>query len=65
MNATIKCRGCECDTPMERRDWYGITTGYWCDKCYDDSSKYPFRKDRYPTVEYDGYGERLGLDDDY
>jgi hypothetical protein len=34
--------------------------GKQCD-CYENN--YPYRKDRYPTEEYDGYGERLG--DDY
>jgi len=46
-----------------RRDWYGIFTGIYCGDCYDDSSKYPYRKERYPTKEWDGYGEQL--EDDY
>jgi hypothetical protein len=36
-------------------DAYGIPTGYYCDKCYQDGN-YPYRKDRY---EYWEYGERL------
>jgi len=56
------CRGnkCESEEVYERHDWYGITTGFYCDKCYENN--YPYRKDRYPTIEHDGYGERL--DDD-
>lgn len=59
---TEKCRGCgsiECN-PMS--DAHGISTGLWCHPCYD-SDAYPYRKDRYPTIETHGYGERL--DDDY
>lgn len=58
------CRGCgedKTDT-TERKDFYGITTGHYCDDCYENN--YPYRKDRYPTMEYDGYGECLGLDED-
>jgi hypothetical protein len=43
-----------------RYDWYGIPTGNFCDDCYENN--YPYRKDRYETIEHDGYGERL---DDY
>ena len=53
------CKGCEEDFAEERNDAYGIFTGYWCDSCYE-SDKYPYRKDRYPTIEYDGWGECLG-----
>ena len=61
----ISCRGyhrfgCE-NEGHERHDWYGISTGHWCDECYE--SKYPYEKSRYATEEYDGYGERLS--DDY
>lgn len=62
-----RCRGKECqDIPYEkwaeeRHDYYGISTGYFCRDCYN--SCYPYRKDRYPTEEHDGYGERL--DEDY
>lgn len=56
------CRGSGCDlVGHERHDAYGISTGYWCHDCYEN--RYPYRKDRYPTIEHDGYGERL--DDDY
>ena len=47
----------------ECTDWYGINTGAWCNECYN-SDVYPFSKGRYPTIEYDGYGDRLGLDED-
>jgi len=59
----MTCRGKECESTQveERFDAYGLSTGYYCDNCYDNN--YPYRKDRYPTIEYDGYGERL--DDDY
>lgn len=53
----VECRKCSNDAD-ERHDAYGISTGFWCDSCYH-SSKYPYRKDRYPTIENDGYGERL------
>ena len=61
----IGCRGCleYKDDTQERFDFFGITTGYYCDGCYENN--YPFRKDRYPTIEHDGYGERLGLDEEY
>jgi len=57
-----KCRGCESVYANEMHDAHGITTGYWCNDCYE-SNKYPYRKDRYPTIETHGYGERL--EDDY
>ena len=57
-----KCKGCETVHANEQFDAHGIATGYWCDACYD-SDKYPYRKDRYPTMETHGYGERL--EDDY
>ena len=57
-----KCKGCDTPYASEMHDAHGITTGFWCDKCYD-SDKYPYRKDRYPTQETHGYGERL--EDDY
>ena len=53
----FECRECSNDAD-ERRDAYGISTGYWCDACYH-SNKYPYRKDAYETVERHGYGERL------
>ena len=39
----ISCRGCDKEG-HERQDWYGISTGHWCDPCYH-SNKYPYRKD--------------------
>jgi len=59
---TSKCRGCGSVHANECCDAHGISTGYWCDDCYN-SSKYPYRKDAYPTMETHGYGERL--EDDY
>lgn len=56
-----KCKGCQTVHAYERHDHYGITTGYWCDDCYD-SDEYPYRKDRYPTMEHDGYGDYLEND---
>jgi DnaJ-class molecular chaperone len=41
-----------------RFDAYGIYTELCCDKCYKNGN-YSYRKDRYPTMENDGYGERL------
>lgn len=54
---TCHGKGCESTYTNQRYDAYGITTGYFCDECYKNN--YPYRKDRYPTQEYDGYGERL------
>lgn len=53
----ISCRGCDKEG-HERQDWYGISTGHWCGECYESNS-YPYKKSRYATEEYDGYGERL------
>ena len=53
----VPCRGCNKEAD-ERHDAYGISTGYWCDDCYENN--YPYRKDQY---DYEAYGERL--DDDY
>ena len=55
---TSKCKGCQDVECEERLDWHGITTGYWCNSCYN-SPKYPYRKDRYPTQETQGYGDHL------
>jgi hypothetical protein len=57
-----KCKGCQTVHAYERHDAYGITTGFWCDDCYE-SDKYPYRKDRYPTMEHDGYGDYLEPED--
>lgn len=55
------CKGCHDVGAQERFDYYGITTGHYCDSCYENN--YPYRKDRYATIEFDGHGERL--DDNY
>ena len=56
------CKGCRTVIEVhERCDYYGIFTGHYCDDCYENN--YPYRKDRYPTMEYDGYGDYL--EDDY
>ena len=56
-----KCRGCKKETDnkyeLERCDAYGIYTGLYCDKCYDDPQKYTYKKDRYFDPAY--AGERL------
>ena len=57
----FECKGHGCDEEgFERYDWYGISTGHYCDKCYE--TNYPYKKERYATEEYDGYGERLDTD---
>ena len=43
-----------------RVDAYGIYTGLYCDKCYDDPQKYTYKKDRYFDPAY--AGERLEED---
>ena len=37
-----------------RADAYGIFTGLYCDKCYDDSNIYTYRKDEYYDEGYAG-----------
>lgn len=54
-------KGCSDKHAQPRCDAHGIPTGSYCDKCYD--TNYPYRKDKYPTIETHGYGERL--EDDY
>jgi hypothetical protein len=61
MQEIIPCRGCEDGEGQEQYDAHGISTGYWCYECYD-SNRYPYRKDKYPTIETHGYGERLEND---
>lgn len=56
-----KGRNCESGDINLRYDAYGIPTGNYCNSCYENN--YPYRKDKYPTIETHGYGERL--DDDY
>ena len=50
------CNGCEkTDEPIAqieyhrwaRNDAYGYFTGLYCEKCYQDPTKYTYRKDRY------------------
>ena len=53
----VSCKNCD-NEGEEQFDAYGISTGYWCNSCYN-SSDYPYRKDRYPTIETHGYGENL------
>ena len=60
------CKGCEKPdednirvSPIQyhmwaRADAYGIYTGLFCDKCYDDPSKYTYRKDEYYDPAYAG-----------
>ena len=58
-----KCKGCGTVHANECHDAHGITTGHWCDKCYDDPSKYTYRKDAYYDPAY--AGERMEPEDDY
>jgi len=44
-----------------RNDAYGIYTGLYCDKCYNDPHTYTYRKDKYHDEAY--CGERLEPDD--
>jgi len=67
---TVQCKGCNKESELtdnnidyhewSRCDYYGIPTGVYCDDCYENN--YPYKKDRYPTMEYDGYGEQLEPD---
>jgi hypothetical protein len=54
----LQCKTCS-NEGETRYDYYGISTGVHCDTCYT-SPNYKYRKDRYPTMEYDGYGDTLG-----
>jgi len=60
------CGSCQAEAMMTRpidyhqwarKDAYGIFTGLYCDDCYDDEEKYPYRKDDYFDPSY--AGERL------
>ena len=57
------CRACgeDKDDVQERSDFYGIFTGHYCEDCYEND--YPYKKERYATMEHDGHGEYLGNDD--
>ena len=57
----LQCQSekCNCKEGTKRTDYYGISTGYWCNKCYNDSTKYPYKKGKYSTIEFNGYGECL------
>jgi len=52
-----KCKGCGTVYAEMRSDHYNIPTGYYCDECYNDSSKYIYRKDDYFDPLY--AGERM------
>ena len=65
----VNCSGCEkegdyirpiSDHYWARTDAYGIYTGLYCEKCYDDPEKYTYRKDRYHDPAY--AGEKLEED---
>jgi len=58
-----RCKGCGTIHDVEMRfDHYGIETGNWCDDCFDDPSKYTYRKDAY--YDYFNAGEHLYPEDD-
>jgi len=43
----IECLTCYENEGEERFDYYGYSTGYHCDDCYHNNSKYKYRKDAY------------------
>ena len=52
-------------SPLEYHEWarndsYGLYTGLYCHKCYEDPTKYTYRKDRYFDEGY--CGERMEED---
>jgi len=51
----IQCRRCESTDTHQQFDYYGYSTGYWCDNCYKNN--YPYRKDAY--YDYLNAGEYL------
>jgi hypothetical protein len=66
----ITCNGCDAREAVQtfsdlkhhtwmRSDAYGLSTGCYCDDCYEHN--YPYRKDNYFDPEF--CGERM--DDDY
>ena len=59
----FKCQGTEVYRPrlpnLEYHQWaradaYGIYTGLYCDKCYDNPNIYTYRKDEYHDEGYAG-----------
>lgn len=69
---TITCNGCgktdesyskPSQSHWARTDHFGIYTGIYCDECYDDPTKYPFRKDDY-SEDAHACGERI-FDEDF
>ena len=46
---------------FRRQDYYGIYTGLYCDKCYNDPFVYTYRKEDYYDPAY--AGERLEPDE--
>ena len=59
----VNCNGCQEEAegcrPIDyhhwaRKDAYGIFTGLYCDSCYNDEDKYPYRKDAYYDQAYAG-----------
>tara|TARA_R100001082_G_scaffold31512_1_gene16069 strand:- start:271 stop:486 length:216 start_codon:yes stop_codon:yes gene_type:complete len=71
MSDNQRCTGCKEDSgydirPIAYHDWarsdiYGIYTGIYCDKCYNDPFIYTYRKDNYHDPAY--AGERLDPDE--
>ena len=52
------CRGCkkheeESMVSWERYDYQSYYTGIYCDDCYGNPDKYPYRKDDYRLDEVD------------
>lgn len=69
---TIECSGCgkteevyckPSQSHWARSDYHGIYTGVYCDECYDDPSKYTYRKDDY-SEDAHACGERI-FDEDF
>ena len=66
MEYLYNCRGCKKPdennkrvSPLEYHRWarsdaYGIYTGLYCDKCYDNPNIYTYRKDEYHDEGYAG-----------
>ena len=68
MEYLYNCRGCKkpdkedsskIPAPVKYHRWaradaYGIYTGLYCDKCYDDVNVYTYRKDEYFDEGYAG-----------